>query len=176
MWQIGEGEELLVVPLSGGDISALAVGEHGLVLGAEEIGNRVAVLGRVEGDHPVDARLHLVPARKPKRVPNVDDGAPFLGLDKSKFPGSWWPDLEPPLFTEQEGERTDVGVLLVSDLLVNGRIGWNVMHHGKSCSGWPVVAVGILKTCSTGEAKSGGQSRENSFGDNVTPSNSILEN
>src|SRR3954454_6743435 len=62
--RIGEGLELLVVPVLGRDIAALAVHEHGVVLGAQEVSNRIAVFGGVERHDAVDARLELHAAGK----------------------------------------------------------------------------------------------------------------
>lgn len=151
--RVGEGEELLVVPLASRDVSALAVGEHGRVLSPEEVRNRVAVLGRVERHNPVDARLHLVPACEAQRVADVDDGAAILGLHKPEFARTWRADLEAPLLGEEQSQRTDIGVLLVPDLL-SGRVGWDVVHHGKRRGGRAVVTVSVLEACGTREPES----------------------
>lgn len=151
--RVGEGEELLVVPLASRDVPALAVGEHGRVLSPEEVRNRVAVLGRVERHNPVDARLHLVPACEAQRVADVDDGAAILGLHKPEFARTWRADLEAPLLGEEQGQRTDIGVLLVPDLL-SGRVGWDVVHHGEGGGGRAVVTVSVLEACGTREPES----------------------
>lgn len=85
----GEGEELLVVPLAGGDEAALGVGEEGVVLGAQEVGDGVAVLGVVVGDDAVDARLHRVARGEAQRVADVMTAVPGRGSTKpnSRAPG-----------------------------------------------------------------------------------------
>lgn len=88
------------MPLAGGDETALAVGEHDRVLGAQEVGDGVAVLGGVEGDDAVDAGLHGVPAGEAQRVADVDDGHAGLGLDESELLGSGGTHLETPLLGE----------------------------------------------------------------------------
>ena len=50
-----EGIEFLVVPLSSSDGSSAGIGELGLVLGAEEVGDGVSVLVCVQWDDSVDA-------------------------------------------------------------------------------------------------------------------------
>lgn len=162
------------MPLAGGDVPALTVGEHGRVLGAEEVGDRVAVLGRVERHDPVDARLHLVPAREAQRVAHVDDGAAVLGPDESELAGAGRADLEAPLLAEEQSQRADVGVLLVPDLL-GGRVGRDVVHHGEGGRGRAVVAVGVLKPGSTREAESRRERRQDGLRDDVAARNGILQ-
>ena len=50
-----ESIEFLVVPLSSSDGSSAGIGELGLVLRAEEIGDGVSVLVRIQGNDSVDA-------------------------------------------------------------------------------------------------------------------------
>lgn len=151
--RVGEGEELLVVPLASRDVPAFAVGEHGRVLGPEEVRDRVAVLGRIERHDPVDARLHLVPACEAQRVADVDDGAAILGLHKSELARTWRADLEAPLLGEEQGQRADIGVLLVPDLF-GGWVGRDVVHHGERGGGRAVVPVSVLEPCGTREPES----------------------
>lgn len=172
--RVGEGEEFLVVPLASRDIPALAVGEHGRVLGPEEVGDRVAVLSWVEGHDPVDARLHLVPAREAQRVADVDNGATVLGLHEPELAGAWRADLEAPLLTEEQGQRADVGVLLVPDLL-GDRVGRNVVHHGERGGGWAVVAVSVLEPGTTCEPEPRRQRREDGLRDDVAACDRILQ-
>lgn len=113
-----ECEELLVVPLASSDISALGVGELGVVLSSEEIGNGVAVLIVVQWYDSVDARLEGVFACEAERVADVDDGSSWPWCDETEFLRSWRADLKTPLLTKEESERADVGVLLVSNVVV----------------------------------------------------------
>lgn len=77
----------------------------------------------------VDARLHGETTGEAKRVPNVDDGGTGTWGDEAEFFGSWRPDLETPLFAEEEGEGTDVGVFLVADVFGVYGLGGDVVHH-----------------------------------------------
>lgn len=147
-----EGEELLVVPLAGGDVAALAVGEHGVVLGAQEVGDGVAVLCGVQGHHAVDARLHRVAAGEAQRVAHVDDGHALLGLDEAELLSARGTHLQTPLLGEEEGQRADVGVLLVADVL-GRRVGRDVVHHGDGAGGRAVVAVRVLEARGAREAQ-----------------------
>jgi hypothetical protein len=83
-----ERVELLVVPLPSCHVSASAVREHGLVFSPQEIRNRVAVLGWVQGYDSVDARLHCVPACEAEGVADVDDCGANFGCDEAEFLGS----------------------------------------------------------------------------------------
>lgn len=123
------------MPVLGGDIASLRVHEHGVVLGAEEVGDRVPVLGGVEGYDAVDARLELHAAGKAEGIADVDEGAVLLGLDEAHLEGaalSGGADLETPLVAEEEGEGADVGVLLVADLVLASDLSGEVVHHGES--------------------------------------------
>lgn len=145
------------MPLAGGDEATLAVGEHGVVLGAQEVGDRVAVLGRVVGHDPVDARLEGVVAREPERVADVDDGAALPGRDEPELLGSRRPHLQAPLLGEEQRQRADVRVLLVADVEVLRRIRWDVVHHGYGAGGGAVVAVRVLEPLGPRETQSRGQ-------------------
>lgn len=93
---IRKGLELFVVPLSSRNVPALAIHKHGVVLGAQKVGNRVAVLRRVKGDHAVDARLELHAAGKTQRVADVHKGGAGAGRHEAHFPrpaGPWGSDL-----------------------------------------------------------------------------------
>lgn len=170
----GEGEELLVVPLAGGDVAALGVGEHGLVLGAQEVGDGVAVLGGVEGHDAVDARLHRVAGREPERVADVDDGHAVPGLDEAELLGSRGPHLEAPLLGEEEGERADVGVLLVADVL-GRRLRRDVVHHGQRARRRPVVAVRVLEARCAGQAEARREGGQDRLGRDVGPRDRVLQ-
>lgn len=132
------------------------------------------MLGRVEGHDPVDARLHLVPAREAQRVADVDDGAALLGLHEPELAGARRPDLEAPLLAEEQGQRADVGVLLVPNVLVD-RVGGNVVHHGEGGGGRAVVAVSVLEPGSTREPEPRGQRRQDGLRDDVAARNAILQ-
>lgn len=132
------------------------------------------MLSRVEGHDPVDARLHLVPTCETQRVADIDDGAAILGLDKSELASPRRADLESPLLAEEQGQRADVGMLLVADVLVD-RIAWNVVHHGQGGGRRPVIAVSILESCSARESESRGQRRQNGLRDDVAARNGILQ-
>ena len=82
-----ERVELLVMPLPSRDVSFSAVREHALVLSSQEICDRVAVLGGVQGYDSVDARLHGVAAREAERVAHVDDCGADFGSDEAEFLG-----------------------------------------------------------------------------------------
>lgn len=108
----------------------------------------------------VDARLHRVPAGETERVAHVDDRRADLGRDEAELRGSWkgspsvsashFPlvfearpggfangltrrsDLETPLLAEEQSQRADIGVLLVSDVLLCDGVGRrDVVHHGQ---------------------------------------------
>lgn len=162
------------MPLAGSDVPALTVGEHGRVLGPEEVCDRVAVLGRVIWHDPVDARLHLVPACEAQRVADVDNGAAILGLHEAKLARTWRADLESPLLGEEQGQRADVGVLLMPDLLSIG-VGRDVVHHGEGGGGRAVVTVSILKPSSTREPESRRKRRQDGLGDDVAACNGIFQ-
>lgn len=132
------------------------------------------MLGRVKGDDPVDARLHLVPAREAERVADVDNGAAVLGLHKPELAGAWRADLEAPLLAEEQSQRADVGVLLMSNLL-SDRVGRNVVHHGEGGGGRAVVAVSVLEPGSTCEAEPRRQRRQDGLRDDVAARNGILQ-
>lgn len=86
----------------------------------------------IEGDDTVDAGLHLHAAGKAKGVADVDEGAARFWCHKAHFAcaaGTWGSDLKAPLLAEEEGEGTDVSVLLVADLFVASNLGWKVVHH-----------------------------------------------
>lgn len=78
----------------------------------------------------VDTRLERVTACEAQGVANIDDSLTLLGLYEAEFFGPWWPDLETPLFGEEDSEGADVCVLLVADVAVRGGVGWDVVHHG----------------------------------------------
>jgi hypothetical protein len=80
--------ELLIMPLPCSHVSARAIREHRLVFSTEEICNRVAVLGGVQRNDSVDARLHGVAARKAEGVTDVDDCGADFGCDEAEFLGS----------------------------------------------------------------------------------------
>lgn len=170
-----EQEELLVVPLASSDVAALAVLEHGVVLGTEEVSNGVAVLIRAEGHDTVDAGHEGVATSKAQRVADVDDGAAGLGGDEAELLGSGRADLQAPLLGEEECQGGDIGVLLVADLLVLERVGRDVVHHGQGGGRGAVVAVGVLVAGGAGEAHRGGETREDRLGDDVGAGDGIAE-
>ena len=165
------------MPLAGRDVAALGVGEHGLVLGTEEVGDRVAVLVGVEGHNTVDAGLHGVVGGEPEGITDVHDGAALLGGDEAELLGSGRADLEAPLVAEEEGKRRNVGVLLVADVLevLSCGIGGDVVHHGKGAGRGPVVAVHVLVPLGPGPAGAGGEGREDGLGNNVGARDGVLE-
>lgn len=132
---VGEGLELLVVPLASRDRAALGVDEHGVVLGAEEVRHGVAVLLGVEGHDTVDAGLHLHARGEAQGVADVHERAVLLGLDETHLAGTAGAgrtDLQAPLLGEEQRQGGDVGVLLVAhpvgvaELLLG-----QVVHHGE---------------------------------------------
>lgn len=144
------------MPLPSGDVPSLAVGKHGRILGSEEVRDGVAVLGWVEGNNPVNARLHLVATRKTQRVTDVDDGTAILWPHEAELASPWRADLEAPLLSKKQGQRADVRVLLMSNLL-GLRVGRNVVHHSERGRGWAVVAMSVLEAGSTCEPESRGK-------------------
>lgn len=132
--RVGESLELLVVPLAGSNGTALRVDEHGVILGTEEVGNRVAVLSGVKGDDTVDAALELVAAGEAEGVTDMDESTSLLRGDEAHLLGTTLAgraDLETPLLAEEEGEGADVSVLLVTDAAGASKVRGKVMHHGE---------------------------------------------
>jgi hypothetical protein len=84
-------------------------------------------------------------------------------------------DLKTPLLTEEQSQRADICVLLVSDILVRHWVGRNVVHHCQRAGGRAVVPVQVLESCSTSEAKPSGECRQDGLGDDIGARNSVLE-
>jgi len=100
-----------------------------------------------------------VSAGEPERVADVNDDAAFLGRDETELASARRADLKTPLLGKEKGQRADVGVFLVANVLVMFGIGGDIMHHGKGGGGRTVVSVPVLKTILTRKAETGGQGR-----------------
>jgi len=66
---------------------------------------------------------------------------------------TWRTDLQTPLLTEQQSQRADIRVLLVSNILVRNWIRRNVVHHSQRAGGGAVVSVHVFESCSAGETE-----------------------
>lgn len=163
------------MPLAGGDVAALGVGEHGVVLGAQEVGDGVAVLAVVVGHDAVDARLHGVARGEAQRVADVDDGGAGPRLDEAELAGSGGPDLHAPLLAEEQRQRADVGVLLVPDVGVGARVRRDVVHHGQRARRGPVVAVRVLEARRARQPAACRERRQDRLGDDVGARDRVLE-
>lgn len=132
--RVSESLELLVMPLAGGDGPAFRIDKHGVVLSAQEVCNRVAVLGRVKGHDAMDAALELHAAGEAQRVADVDEGATGLGRNEAHLTSAasaGRSDLQTPLLTEEKREGADVGVLLVANSVLASELTGEVVHHGE---------------------------------------------
>lgn len=95
-------------------------------------------------------------ASESERVTYVDDSSAGLGRNEAKFFRAWGSDLESPFFGEEECKRTDVCMLLMTDVMVGNGVRRDVVHHGQSASRGTVVAVRVLEALLACETQAGG--------------------
>lgn len=79
------------------------------------------------------------------------------------------------MLAEQQSQRADVGVLLVSDVLARHWFGRNVVHHCQCAGRGLVVSVGVLEAVFACEAHGGGETGQDGLGDDVGACNGVLE-
>jgi hypothetical protein len=133
------------------------------------------VLAVVVRDHTVDARLEGMSAGEAQGVTDVYDGLALLRLNKAKLLGARGADLETPLFSEEQGKRADVCVLLMSNVSVLGGIGRDVVHHRQGTGGGLVVAVQVLEARCACKAECTGKRRQDGLAHDVVAGNGVLE-
>lgn len=112
---LGVGGHLALVPFLGRQDLALVILEDGVVLGAEEEDDGVAMLQLAarDGLHAMHARVELLAREEAEHVADVDDGVPRPRLHV--VPPARQQHLEPPLLAEEERQAARVGVLVQAE-------------------------------------------------------------
>lgn len=141
---------LLIMPVTGPNLSAIAVLVHNIILWAEKVCNRVARLWIIDGNDAVNARVQLVTRCKSERVTNVNNGMPSKRLEKLPCFSTRALNLQTPLLAKEKGQRSNVGVLLMSNTLIRPQVARCVAEHDKRGVGRVVVTVKALKPSITG--------------------------
>ena len=66
-------------------------------------------------------------------------------------------------------------MLLVADVVVGGRVRWDVVHHGEGGGRGPVVAVRVLEARGACETETAGQAGEDGLADDVGACDGVFE-
>ena len=104
------------MPALRGPRLARRVTESHIIIQAQEIRNTIPilVLPLLERNDTMHNARQLSPRRETKTVADVDDGVAGPWFEEFPAFGLGRVELETPLSGEQEGEGTDVGVLVVA--------------------------------------------------------------
>lgn len=105
------------MPLLGRQDVALVILEDGIVLGAEEEDDGVAMLHLPprDGLHAMHARVEPLAREEAEHVADVDDGVP--GTRLHVMPPARQQDLESPLLAEEKRQAARVGVFVQAESL-----------------------------------------------------------
>lgn len=169
-----EDAKLEIMPLVRRPGPARRVAEDSAVVHAQEVGNAVAVLVlRLPQRHDAVHDARERPARQEAQaVAHVDDGVAGPRLDELPALGRQREVLEPPLRREQEGEGSDVRVLVVTDVAGRGGAGgalvvFGVAQEAERREGRARVRVVSLEARGAREAQLRRETREDHQGDGV---------
>ena len=101
-------------PLDRCDLTTLAIYQSCISLRPQEIPDGVAMLILVRSDNTMDTRFQALPRQKSQRITDVDDHITGSGLNEGPRFIPRYQHLQAPLAREQDGQGTDIGVLVLS--------------------------------------------------------------
>lgn len=145
------GLVLLEIPADGRGGLAAAIAELAVVAGPQEVGHAIPI-DTVERHGAVKCRSQLLPGKEAQRVADVHDGVAGPGLDAAPLKPlarlradevDGTEDLQAPLLREEQCQRADVRVLVLSERFLR-QIHFRVVDKEKGALGRCIIAVVLL--------------------------------
>lgn len=151
------GLVFLEIPADGRSGLAAAVAELAVVARPQEVGHAIPI-DAVERHGTVQGRSQLLPREESQRVADVHDGVAGPGFHAAPLEAlaclgadevNGTEDLQAPLLREEQRERADVRVLVLSQRFLR-QIHFRVVDEEKRALRWCITAVVLLQALLSG--------------------------
>lgn len=144
---LGIGIHLPFMPFLGRQHFVLVILEAGIVLGAQEENDGVAMLllPLCDGHHAVHARVEFLAGEEAEHVANIHDGMSRPRLHV--MPTFRQQDLEAPLFTKEKRQAARIGMFVQAAPFCVGVL-LGILQQAQECFGWLTFSMEFFKSSS----------------------------